>query len=172
MTKRIVLVDGYNLIKNDPALSVIEVRSLEAGRRALISRLLTTFNLQANDVTVVFDGSNVPLPAPSSERHGQVRVIFSRQGETADTVIKRLAAAAPPDRQVVLLSDDRELRSAVQARGAIVGGAAQRARPRATPVTWRKDDPAGNDSAPRRQEKKGNPRRAKKRDRRPPAVQW
>jgi hypothetical protein len=177
MNKRIVLVDGYNLIKNDPGLSAIEARSLEAGRRALVSRLLTTFNLQANEVTVVFDGSHVPLPAPASERYGQVRVLFSRQGESADTVLKRLAAAAPPGRQVVLLSDDRELRSAVQAHGAIVGGAAQRARPRPTPVAPAhanaadKDAPAGDDPA-RRREKKGNPRRAKKRDRRPPAIQW
>ncbi len=168
MIKRMVLVDGYNLIRNDPMLSAIEARSLEAGRRALVSRMQTSFNLQANEVTVVFDGSNAPLPAPSSERFGQVRVVFSRQGETADDVIKRMIAAAPPGRQIALLSDDGELRSAVQARGGIAGGKAEHARPRPSPHMPDKD----TDDRPRSTEKKGNPRRAKRHARQTPSIRW
>jgi hypothetical protein len=168
MTKRLVLVDGYNLIKNDPMLSAIEARSLEAGRRALVSRLLTSLNLHANDITVVFDGSALPLPLPSAERYGAVNVIFSRQGETADAVIKRMIAAAAPGRPLLLLSDDRELRSAVQAHGGVAGGAADRARPRPTGHLASKD----GDEPPRNKEKKGNPRRAKRRARQTPAVRW
>jgi predicted RNA-binding protein with PIN domain len=169
MTKRLVFVDGYNLIRNDPTLSAIEARSLDAGRRALVSRLLTSFNLQTNDITVVFDGANEALPLPASERYGPVKVIFSRQGETADAVILRLVAATPPGRQVVLLSDDGELRSAVQGRGGIVGGAANRARPRPTPYDQAKKEA---DKTPRGTDKKGNPRRAKRRPRQQPAVRW
>ena len=147
MIKRQVIVDGYNLIRNDLTLSVIEARSLDAGRRALISRLSTTFDLRANDLTIVFDGSAAPLPVPASERFGSIKVVFSRQGETADTVIKRLIAAAPPGQQVVLLSDDRELRSAAEARGGIAAGSAQHARPRAAPGRLNdkdRDDPPKN----------------------------
>jgi predicted RNA-binding protein with PIN domain len=169
MMKRLVLVDGYNLIKNDPTLSVIEARSLEAGRRALVSRMLTSFNLQANEVIVVFDGSDIPLPVPSDERHGQVRVVFSRKGETADAVILRMIAATPAARQLLLLSDDRELRDAAQAHGGIAGGAADRARPRTVPSRLAAKD---SDERPRSTEKKGNPRRAKKRSRSAPIVRW
>jgi uncharacterized protein len=168
--KRQVIVDGYNLIRNDPTLSLIEARSLDAGRRALISRLSTRFDLNANDVTIVFDGSASPLPVPASERFGQIKVIFSRHGETADTVIKRLIAAVPPGPQVVLLSDDRELRTAAEARGGIAAGSAQRARPRAAPGNMNDKD---RDEQPKNREKKGNPRRAKKRRSRDPSpVRW
>ena len=170
MIKRLVLVDGYNLIKNDPSLSAIESRSLEAGRRALISRLMTTFDLHTNDITVVFDGADIPLPMPASERHGSVQVVFSRGGETADTVILRLVAATPPGRQIVLLSDDRELRSAVLGRGGVVGGAADRAQPRRR-YQETTDKDADRDM-PRPRDKKGNPRRAKRRPRRTPPVRW
>ncbi len=168
MNKRLVLVDGYNLIKNDPTLSAIEARSLEAGRRALVSRLLTSFKTQTNDITVVFDGSDLPLPAPNSERYGPVRVLFSRQGETADAVILRLVASTPAGRQIVLLSDDQELRDAVRARGGIVAGSADRARARPTPADLARKD---NDERPRSQ-KKGNPHRARRRARRTPVVRW
>jgi predicted RNA-binding protein with PIN domain len=168
--KRLVLVDGYNLIRNDPTLSAIEARSLEAGRGALISRLASRFNLQANEVTVVFDGGKALVPYPASERYGQIRVLYSRRGETADAVIMRMAKEVTPGRQVLLLSDDREIRNAVQAQGGIVGGAAEHERPRLvrSAFTNKKDE----DEAPLRHEKKGNPRRAKKRSRTPSPIRW
>ena len=169
MNKRIVLVDGYNLIRNDPVLKAIEARSLDAGRRALVSRLMTTFDLGSNEITVVFDGANAPALAPASERYGQVKVVFSRQGETADTVLGRLAAAATPGRQILLLSDDHALRDTARVHGAVVGGAADRAPSRPTPS----DLAARERNAPARStDKKGNPRRAKKRSRRTPDVRW
>ena len=133
MNKRQVFVDGYNLIRNDPMLSAIEARSLEAGRRALISRLMTSYDQRANEITVVFDGANAPAMAPSGERHGQVRVVFSR-GETADALIRRLVAAVPPGQEAIVLSDDGEVRRDAQSRGAVVGGRADRAKARPTPA--------------------------------------
>jgi predicted RNA-binding protein with PIN domain len=167
--KRLVLVDGYNLIRNDPILSAIEARSLEAGRGALISRLASRFSLQANEITVVFDGVDAPLPYPSTERNGQIRVIFSRKGESADTVIVRMAAAVAPGRQVLLLSDDQEIRTAVQAQGGAVGGAAEREQPRLVRSAFARKD---SDDVPRNREKKGNPRRAKKRGRSQSPIRW
>lgn len=168
MSKRLVLVDGYNLIRNDAQLAAIEARSLDAGRRALISRLQTSYDMQANEITIVFDGSAAPPAAPASERVGRVRVVFSRQGETADAVILRMIAAAPAGRQILLLSDDGELRRAVQARGGLAGGAADRARPR--PALAQDDD--GGEKPRRSTEKKGNPRRAKKRPRNTSPIYW
>lgn len=166
--KRLVLVDGYNLIRNDPTLKAIEARSLEAGRGALLSRLQSTFSMQANEIVVVFDGASAPLPYLASERYGQIRVVFSRQGETADTVIMRMAAAVPSGRQMLLLSDDREIRTAVQAQGGIVGGAANRADHPTRSAFATKD----SDDRPRDRAKKGNPRRAKKHSRTPLPVRW
>jgi predicted RNA-binding protein with PIN domain len=167
--KRLVLVDGYNLIRNDPMLAAIEARSLEAGRRALVSRMLTSFDHLSNDITVVFDGANAPSPAPASERLGQVRVVYSRQGETADTVILRMIAAEPAGRPLLVLSDDNELRTAAQRHGGIVGGAADRARPRPATVRTPATD---SDDRPRSTDKKGNPRRAKRRSRSAPLIRW
>jgi predicted RNA-binding protein with PIN domain len=164
MNKRLVFVDGYNLIRNDPMLSAIEARSLEAGRRALISRLMTSYDQRTNQITVVFDGANAPAMAPSGERYGEVNVVFSR-GETADAVIRRLVEAAPPGQQKIVLSDDGQVRSDAQSRGAVVGGSADRAKARPTRSDLSgKDKDSSNDST-RTTQKKGNPRRAKRRTR-------
>lgn len=172
MNRRLVLVDGYNIIRNDPALSAIEKRSLEAGRKALISRLLTTFNHQQNEVTVVFDGAAESLPQPSTQRVGDVHVVFSRLGESADDVIRRLATMAAVGRQVLVLSDDHEVRAASVARGGQVGGAADRRPARPTGAIPSKDELDNRGDGRRATEKKGNPRRAKRQRRQPPDVRW
>jgi predicted RNA-binding protein with PIN domain len=173
MSKRMVFVDGYNLIRNDPTLSAIEARSLEAGRRALISRLLTSYDQRANQITIVFDGANAPEMAPSAERYGDIHVLYSR-GETADALITRLVNATPPGQQTIVLSDDGQVRSDARSRGAVVGGSADRAKARPTRADLSGKDKDSGDNRPRTTQKKGNPRRAKRRTRRQPdvGVRW
>lgn len=162
--KRQVIVDGYNLIKRDPLLLALEQRSLQTARQALIARLMSSYNLRTCDITVVFDGSVVAPPAAATERWGRIKVVYSRPPQTADDVIRGLVAAAKDPSQVVVLSDDRELRDSVQTRGGVVAGSADRRAPR--PADKERD------ADHRPQPKKGNPRRAKKKDRRSSKFRW
>jgi predicted RNA-binding protein with PIN domain len=68
------------------------------------------------EVTVVFDGAE-RLPAAPVVPRG-VRVLFSRPGETADEVIRRLVGAEPSGRPVVVVSSDREVADGVRRSGA------------------------------------------------------
>ncbi len=163
--KRQVIVDGYNLIKRDPLLLALEQRSLETARQALIARLMSSYNLRTCDVTVVFDGSAVAPPAASTERWGRIKVVYSRPPQTADDVIRALVAAAKDPSQVVVLSDDRELRDSVQTRGGVVAGSTDRRAPRSA-------DKERDSSDRRPQPKKGNPHRAKKKDRKRSGLKW
>jgi predicted RNA-binding protein with PIN domain len=47
-----------------------------------------------------------------------VRVLFSKSGETADELIRRLVRAEPPGRPVVVVSADREVADGVAKAGA------------------------------------------------------
>jgi len=163
--KRLVLVDGYNVIKNDPVLHALERHSLAVARDGLLTRLMTRFDHETNDITVVFDGPAEDLPVPRSQRRGGVTIIFS-QGEPADRVIDRLASQASPRRQVVVISDDREVRRSVEQRGGIAVGSVDRRAPSGNPS--RHDDDEGS---PHRK-KKGNPHRRKKGRRQQPPIHW
>jgi predicted RNA-binding protein with PIN domain len=66
-------------------------------------------------VIVVFDG-NGTCEQVSHDEH--VRIIFSRQGETADRVIARLAAEARANgREIIVYSDDIEVQHSVVEQG-------------------------------------------------------
>ena len=113
-----IIIDGYNLIRQSPELSRIERQDLQAGREALVGLLAGYKRIKAHKITVVFDGTRAPGFTPARDRHKGIAVLFSRPGETADSVIKKMAAA---ERQgALVVSSDREITDFAQSRGAAV----------------------------------------------------
>ncbi len=176
--RRTVLVDGYNVIRRDPALARLEGVSLERARDTLLACINSSPQFRHDDVTVVFDGANsaeAGVTGSRSFRRGRVRVVFSAPGEIADSVLKRLASEAPSGALVV--TDDREIRAGVSRAGVSSTNMTARAAPRrqAPPPrsandTWVKQDDIGTE---RPQPKKGNARRApRKRNRKQGDLGW
>ncbi len=109
----VVLVDGYNLAK----VAFPAARSLADERDWLADVLDELAARTSADVRVVFDGADVP-PPPARRR--AVQVLFSPAGVTADDVLVDLTSATPPERPVVVVTDDLALRERVKAHGANV----------------------------------------------------
>ena len=111
-----IIVDGYNVIRQSPTLASLDRRDLAEGRQALIDMLAAYKRLKGHAITVVFDGSGEFSLFDSRDRDKGIRILFSRQGETADAVIKRMAAH---DKQKALVvSSDREVADYSASQGA------------------------------------------------------
>jgi len=102
------LIDGYNVIRRDPELVAGEAAGLDAGRAALLALLARVARDSRETFTVVFDGARRTGATPSP---GRVAVMFSRPPDTADDVLRRLAASLR-DGAVVVTSDRAVLDSA------------------------------------------------------------
>ncbi len=111
-----LVVDGYNVTKRG-----FGEMSLEQQRKRLITGLGGIAAQTGDEVTVVFDGAERIHGLPPTPRG--VRVLFSRKGETADELIRRLVRAEPPGRPVVVVSSDREVADGVRRHGAYPLGA-------------------------------------------------
>ena len=86
-----IIIDGYNMIRQSPALSTIERQDLQLGREALVDSVAEYKRIKKHKITIVFDGTRAHL---LSNRHDTIKGImikFSNPGETADTEIKRIA---------------------------------------------------------------------------------
>lgn len=114
-----IIVDGYNLIRQSPALLAREREDLARGREALIARLAAYRRLKPHRITVVFDGGKAPAFSPPRDRLQGIAVIYSRSGETADSVILRLAARER-ERALVVSSDRTVMRLAAESGAAAV----------------------------------------------------
>lgn len=106
-----LVIDGYNVTKTGYG-----GLPLATQRDRLVQSLGALAARTGDEVTCVFDGADRPPVMPGAPRG--VRVLFSRTGETADELIRRLVAAEPVGRPVVVVSSDREVADGVRRSGA------------------------------------------------------
>ena len=95
-------------------------RPLESGREGLIRfiREQSPHGSARNALTVVFDGQeDVHWPAMNTD----IRIVFSR-GCSADDLIRDLVERSPDPRQIICVTDDRELALSCRHRGAQTWG--------------------------------------------------
>ncbi len=112
-----LIVDGYNLIKQSRRLQVLDAMDLQAGREALLELLAHYRRRSHHQITVVFDGWQHGDLKESRDRHQGILIIYSRRGERADEVIKRLLHRERE--RALVVTSDREIQGcAEQAKAA------------------------------------------------------
>jgi len=117
MKQKILIVDGHSMIFQWPGLSDRYASHGAAVREALV-RMLTA--LQDNSdwtVAVVFDGAG--RKPSTGEESTAIKVFYSRSGQTADSIIERLAAKYAPGFDVTVATDDHLERLTVESFGAV-----------------------------------------------------
>jgi hypothetical protein len=113
-----LIIDGYNLIRQSPELLAQEAQDLRWGREALLEKLAVYRRMKKHAITVVFDGWEAGAGLGNRDRFQGMLIIYSRQGEKADEVIKRLA-----DRERergLIITSDREIMDHAERAGAAV----------------------------------------------------
>ena len=111
-----LIIDGYNFIRQSDALRGLDRQALEFGREALIERLAEYKRIKRHKVTLVFDGSaKYYFPDNQTSSKG-VGIKFSRHGESADSLIKKMAREERE--KAVVVSSDKELVHFAAAQGA------------------------------------------------------
>ena len=86
------------------------------GREALVNMLAAYRKTKPHRITVVFDGRDSPVFSPQRNRQKGISMRFSRRGESADDVIKRMAHKERE--KALVVSSDREVADFSAARGA------------------------------------------------------
>jgi len=102
-----LIIDGYNLLHVDRSLINLQFLQLQRERERLIDRLSIYQKLKQCGMTVVFDGWEGGWSTETREKRKGIEVIFSRLGEKADEVLKRLVKKKGSG--VILITSDREV---------------------------------------------------------------
>ncbi len=90
--KKIVLVDGYNVLHSSPSLKRLLFQDLHGAQSKLIE--LTAFWCFLKNVEgyVIFDAYTSPFPDKEEQICSLVKVIYTGAGKTADTYIEKFVA--------------------------------------------------------------------------------
>lgn len=110
-----IIIDGYNLIRQSETFNRLDLEDIQLGREALVESLSEYRKAKRHRITVVFDGTNAAGFESRRDRCKGIEIRFSRNGETADAVIKRMAARE--GEKALIVSSDREVAGFSASRG-------------------------------------------------------
>jgi len=115
-----IVIDGYNLIRQSQRLKRLDYQDIQLGRQGLLEELAHYKKRKHHRLTVVFDGAKAPVFTQQQDRIKGIEIQFSRMGESADTVIKRIAAKEKE--KALIVSSDRDIIDYAISQGAAVIG--------------------------------------------------
>ena len=115
MKQKILLVDGHSMIFDWPDLTAMHARNTAAAREELVKRLTGLQDNTEWTIAVVFDGKGVKASSDGTP-HG-IAVFYSKSGQTADSIIERLAAKYAKDHEVTVATNDRLERTTAESFG-------------------------------------------------------
>jgi predicted RNA-binding protein with PIN domain len=105
-----IIIDGYNV-------TGISHKDMEKARDALLSQLATYRKGNAHDITVVFDGYKSGMSTQQGSFFHNIKVIYTRLGERADDVIKKMVSQHR--KEWIVITADRDIVDHVWSAGSI-----------------------------------------------------
>ncbi len=115
-----IIIDGYNLIRQSSSLSVLDHQDMQLGRETLVDLLSKYKRIKQHKITVIFDGTNASSFSGHRDYINGIEIKFSRSGELADSVIKKIAAREKE--KALVVSSDRDVADSASLSGAAVIG--------------------------------------------------
>ena len=131
MQPQYLIVDGHSVIFAWPELRELHGRRTSLGRDALVRKLRDYQDWTGVRVVVVFDGKGTAVDAAAEP--GEIQIFYSRAGQTADSIVERLASKYGAHYRLLVATSDFWSRRPVGVRRGIYFGrrTARTARKRA-----------------------------------------
>lgn len=116
MRLQYLLVDGHSIIFAWPELRALHERRTSLARDALTRRLRDFQDWTGIRVVVVFDGRGTAVSHATAP--GEIQVFYSRAGQTADSIIERLAGKYAGRYRLIVATGDYLEQETASASGA------------------------------------------------------
>ncbi|CAN5542217.1 hypothetical protein BH18VER2_BH18VER2_06620 [soil metagenome] len=116
MRPQYLLVDGHSIIFAWPELRSLHERRTSLARDALTRQLRDFQDWTGIHVVVVFDGRGAAVSHAAEP--GEIQVFYSRMGQTADSIIERLASKYAERYRLIVATGDYLEQETASASGA------------------------------------------------------
>lgn len=116
MRAQYLIVDGHSVIFAWPELRALQWKRRSLARDVLAKKLRDYQDWTGTRVAVVFDGRGTDVDVSSDP--GEIQIFYSRQGQTADTIVERLASKYANQYKLLVATDDALEQQTATASGA------------------------------------------------------
>lgn len=112
------IIDGYNMLKHPAFVRCIDkkIKDVKILLDFVLARRLT--GSRKNKIIVVFDGYP-PASTSESRQYNNIDALFAKK-YSADELIKKMVEKSANPKNIVVVSDDREIKFSVRPLGARV----------------------------------------------------
>lgn len=111
-----LIVDGHSVIFAWPELRQMHERRTSLARDTLVRKLRDYQDWTGVRVVVVFDGRGTAVDV--SAEPGEIQIFYSRAGQTADSVVERLASKYGSQYRLLVATSDYLEQETASASGA------------------------------------------------------
>lgn len=108
--KKYVIIDGYNLIFAWDELKDLARERLDLARGRLMDMLSNYAGFTQTELVLVFDGFRTPGNPGSRQEYHNIHVVFTRDGETGDAYIEKIANQIGKNEDVRVVTSDNLIR--------------------------------------------------------------
>ncbi|WP_416148161.1 NYN domain-containing protein [Salipaludibacillus sp. HK11] len=116
--RKVLLVDGYNIIGDWPELRELQMTDLAGARDLLVEKMAEYQAYTGTEVTVIFDAHMV-VGLGKNYQNYDLNIIYTREKETADERIERMVIELKRiDRQIYVATSDFVEQRVIFASGA------------------------------------------------------
>jgi len=104
--QKYIIVDGYNIIFAWDELAALAKEDLEAARRKLCDILSNYAGFRKCNLVLVFDGWKAKGNPGTKEQFHNIKVVYTKEGETGDAYIEALVAQIGSNYNIRVASSD------------------------------------------------------------------
>lgn len=104
--KEYLILDGYNVINGWPEIRDVGKISLDEARSALVDVMAEYKSFKGIEIIIVFDAYLVKGTKKLQEKIKGVEVVYTKERETADSYIERLATGLAERNHVSVVTND------------------------------------------------------------------
>ena len=117
--KEFLIVDGYNLIFSWDELKKVSEDSMDVARKMLMDMLASYCGFTKTEMLLVFDAYKTAGGTGAKEEYHNLKVAFTRDGETADAYIERIANDIGTNHSVRVITGDSLIRLSTMRSGVL-----------------------------------------------------
>ena len=117
ISRKFLIVDGYNVINAWDKLKKLYVDDLETARDTLVGYILEYSRMKGYEAYVVFDAYNVKNKSEKIEDFHGVKVVFTKENQTADSYIEKFISSLSRYDSVAVVTSDYAEQQIVLGKG-------------------------------------------------------
>ena len=113
-----LIVDGYNMIYDWPALKQLSRDSIDLARNQLIHKLINYTGYKNWKLLLVFDAYRIKDRDTRNFVKGNTTIVYTRYNQTADSYIEKIVPELKKDYQIIVATSDSLIQNSILAQGA------------------------------------------------------